>query len=91
MTFGRQVSVRLPYEPTEEEPPIMTIGFGDLLLLLVFAQGGAIPAPLCSPYIPVTAVSNPRGTVAALSKDWLEGIWVEREILQSIIVIDGLT
>jgi len=55
---------------------MMTMGSSDVLLTLLSppAQGGVIPAPLLFPYMPVTAVSNARGTVAALSKDKLEGI-----------------
>jgi len=54
---------------------MMTIGSSGVLLpLSSSSQGGAIPAPFCFPYIPVTAVSNAKGTVAALSKDTLEGI-----------------
>jgi hypothetical protein len=42
--------------------------------------------------MPVTAVSNPRGMVAALSKDRLEGIYIKNnEILYPMVVIDGLT
>lgn len=55
---------------------MMTVGSSDALLLPP-AQGGVIPAPLPFPYKPTKAVSNPRGTVAALSKDKLEGIWDE--------------
>jgi hypothetical protein len=72
MPSNDRVALRLPYEPTEEEPPRMTIGVFDLLTLCV--QGGVIPAPKSFPYNPTSAVSNPTGTVAALSKDVLGGI-----------------
>jgi len=41
--------------------------------------------------MPVTAVSNPRGMVAALSKDWLEGIYIKNNEMYPMVVIDGLT
>jgi hypothetical protein len=50
----------------------MTIGVFDSPILCF--QGGVIPAPKSFPYNPTNAVSNPRGTVAALSKDMLGGI-----------------